>query len=83
MIFKSRSGPTAAINRSRHTAGIALVYRAHRRQEARPAQHHQPPAQSGSLQAPRPPRHHAAQTAAGAWLHGTGPAVAAHPDTVL
>ena len=46
-------------------------------------EHHQPPAQPGPLQAPRPAGRHAAQTAAGRRLHRTGPALAAHPGTVL
>ena len=40
------------VRRHRHRVG-ALVRRAHRRQEARPAQHHQPPAQPGPLRAAR------------------------------
>ena len=47
------------------------------------AQHHQPPAQPGPLQAARPPGHHAAQTAASRRLRAARPAVAAHPGTVL
>ena len=46
-------------------------------------EHHQPPAQPGPLQAPRPPRRHTAQVAAGQRLRGAGPAVAVHPGTVL
>src|SRR5215467_12135878 len=61
----------------------AVVRRAHRRQEARPPQHHQPPAQPGPVQAARPPGRHAAQAAERPRLPGAGPAVAAHPDTVL
>jgi polyphosphate kinase 2 len=53
------------------------------RQETRPPQHHQPPAQPGPLQAARPPRHHPAQTPAGQRLRAAGPAPALHPDTVL
>ena len=50
---------------------------------ARPAQHHQPPAQPGPLQAARAPGRHAAQAAAGGRLRGAGPAVAVHSDAVL
>ena len=47
------------------------------------AQHHQPPAQPDPLQTARPPGRHTAQAAAGPRLRGTGPAIAAHPGTVL
>ncbi len=60
-----------------------FLHRAHRRQETRPAQHHQPPAQPGPLQATGPPGHHAAQAAAARRLHRAGPADAAHPDAAL
>ena len=43
----------AMFARDRHRLG-AVVRRAHRRQEARPAQHHQPPAQPGPLRAADP-----------------------------
>ena len=47
------------------------------------AQHHQPRAQPGAVQAAHPQGRHAAQAAAGRRLRGTGSAVAVHPDTVL
>ena len=55
----------------------------HRRQAARPAQPHQPPAEPGPLQAARPQRHHPAQAAAGRRLCGARPPVAVHPHAVL
>ena len=57
-------GPGRHVRRHRHRLG-ALVRRGHRRQAARPAQHHQPPAEPGPLQATRPEGRHAAQAAAG------------------
>ena len=42
------------VRRHRYRVG-ALVHRGHRRQEARPAQHHQPPARPGPVQAASPP----------------------------
>ena len=66
----------------RHRLG-ALVHRGRRRQEARPAQHHQPPAEPGPLQAAGPPGHQVAQTAAAPRLRPARPAPAAHPHTVL
>ena len=47
------------------------------------AQHHQPSAEPGPLQAPRAPGRHAAQTAAGPRLRAAGPAPAVHPGAVL
>ena len=75
-------GPGRDVRRHRHRMG-ALVRRVHRRQEARPAQHHQPPAEPGPVQAAPRPGHQAAQAAAGRRLRGAGPAVAVHPNTVL
>jgi polyphosphate kinase len=49
----------------------------------RPAQHHQPPAQPGPLQAARAQGHHPAQAPARPRLRGTRPPLAVHPDTVL
>ena len=54
-----------------------------RQQKARPAQHHQPPAQPGPLQATHPPGHHPAQTPARPRLHPARPAPALHPGPVL
>src|SRR6185437_8252290 len=51
--------------------------------EAGPAQHHQPPAEPGPVQAARPPGHQTAQTAAAARLRTAGPVGAAHPGPVL
>ena len=65
------------------TAWAPLVHRRRRRQETRPAEHHQPPAQPGPLQAAGPPGHQVAQTAAVPWLRAAGSAIAAHPHTVL
>ena len=55
----------------------------HRRQEARPAQHHQPPAEPGPVRAARASRRHAAETAEGRRLRRAGAAAARHPDAVL
>ena len=51
------------VRRHRHRLG-PVVRRQHRRQEARPAQHHQPPAEPDPLRAARPPGHHPAQAPA-------------------
>jgi hypothetical protein len=63
--------------------GTAWARRRRRRQKARPAQHHQPPARPDPLQAVGPSRHHPAQTAEGRRLRPARPALAAHPHTVL
>ena len=52
------------------TAWAPVVHRAHRRQEARPTQHHQPPAQPDPVRAARTPRRQAAQAAAARPLRG-------------
>ena len=65
------------------TAWASLVHRSHRRQEAGPAEHHQPFAEPGPVRAARASRRHAAQAAGGPRLRGSRPAVAAHPDAVL
>ncbi len=62
---------------------LPLVYRGRRRQKARPAQHHQPPARPGPVQAARPPGHQAAQTAASRRLPAAGPATTVYSSTVL
>ena len=72
----------AMFARDRHRVG-AVVHRRHRRQEARPAQHHQPPAQPDPVRATEATGRHAAEAAAAGWLRGTEPAGAAHPDPVL
>ena len=65
------------------TAWAPWYIAGHRRQETRPAQHHQPPAQPDPLQTPHPPRHHPAQTPASPRLRPARPAPALHPRTVL
>ena len=65
------------------TAWGALVRRTHRRQEAGPAEHHQPPAEPGPVRAARASRRDAAQAAGGRRLRRAGAAVAIHPDAVL
>jgi polyphosphate kinase 2 len=61
----------------------SVVHRAHRRQEARPAERHQPPAEPDPVRAARASRHHAAQAARSRRLCRTRRAVASHPDAVL
>ena len=61
----------------------AVAHRPHRRQEARSAQHHQPPAQPGPLRAADHQGRHPAQAAGGRRLPRGRPAAALHPDALL
>ena len=61
----------------------AVVRRAHRRQETGQAQHHQPPAQPGSVRAAGPPGRETAEAAACQRLHRAETAVALYPGEVL
>ena len=58
------AGPGRHVRGDRHLLG-AVVRRAHRHQEARPAQHHQPPAEPGPLRASRGARRRAAEASGG------------------
>ena len=55
----------------------------HRRQEARPAQRHQPPADAGPLRAARARGHRAAPAPEARRLPRADPSDAPHPDSVL
>ena len=57
--------------------------RAHRRQEARPAEHHHPPAEPDPLRSGRASGHRAAEALEGRQVRWTGTPAALHPDAVL
>ena len=68
--------------RDRHRLG-AVVRRGHRRQEARPAQHHHPPAQPDPLRAAGPARRRLPKRPAPSGYIEPELAAATHPDAVL
>ena len=60
-----------------------LVRRTHRRQEARSARLHQPPAQPDTVRTAHPPGRHTAEAPEGRWLHGAKPPSAVYPHALL
>ena len=76
------SGPGRHAGCDGHAVG-AVVDRAHGRQEAGPAQPHQPPPRSGPLRAPRAPGGQAAQAQGERQVRDIGPAAELHPHAVL
>src|SRR6185436_12527151 len=68
----------------RHQFGVgAVAHRAQRRQEARPAQHHHPPAQPDPLRTAPSPGRQDAQAAEPPRVHRAGLVETQHPDAVL
>ena len=76
------AGPGRDVRGDRHALG-ALVRGGHGRQGARPAEHHQPPADAGALRAARAQGHHAAQAQGRQGRRSQRTAAEAHPDAVL
>ena len=65
------------------TAWAPMVRRRHQRQEARPAQHHQPPAQPDPVRAAHAEGLRAAEPSEGRGLPRARPSAAPHSDTIL
>ena len=75
-------GPGRDARGDRHGVG-ALAHRGHRRQEARPAEHHQPPPEPDALRAAGATADRAAEAAGTGQVSGAGSGVQVHPDGVL
>jgi polyphosphate kinase 2 len=74
--------PRRHVHHDRHHVG-AVAHRPHRQQAARPAEHHQPPAQRDPVQTPIAEQHHTAETTEAGRLPGTKTFGPPHPDPVL